>query len=424
MSMSAGSGAMTSGWVARTRVGLPFGLVLLFALVSGLGDVAKSEPPAPVKPAPTFAEFVESLWPPASARGVSRATFDAAVRGLTFNPRVVALSGDQPEFTIPIWRYLDSAVSPSRIERGRAAAERQHMWLVKARLEYGVDAATIMGIWGMETEFGAFSGSDNVIQSLASLAFSGYHADYFRAELVSALVILQEGDIGAKAMVGSWAGAMGQTQFMPSSFLDYAVDFDGRGRRDIWNDPADAIGSTAHYLAKHGWKPGLPWGFEVRLPPGFKLAALDFSTPAEFARFVARGVERADGAAMPSSGEAKILIPAGVKGPIFLVTSNFAVIRSYNNSVSYALGVALLGDAIMGGKGLRANWPIRDRPLTSAQTRDLQTCLKSLGYEIGEIDGRVGERLEAAVREYEDARGLIPDGYVTTVRCRGAEGGR
>jgi lytic murein transglycosylase len=396
----------------------------VFAIMPSLAGVANSEPHTPVKTALTFAEFVESLWPLASARGVSRATFDAAVKGLTFNPRVVALSGEQPEFTIPVWRYLESAVSPSRIERGRAAAEREHAWLVKARLAYGVDAATIMGIWGMETEFGAFSGSDNVIQSLASLAFSGFHADYFRGELVSALVILQEGDIGAKAMIGSWAGAMGQTQFMPSSFLDNAVDFDGRGHRDIWNDAADAIGSTAHYLAKHGWTPGLPWGFEVRLPQAFKLAARDSSSPAGFASFAARGVERADGGAMPGSGEARFLIPAGIKGPIFLVTSNFAVIRSYNNSVSYALGVALLGDAIMGGMGLRASWPIRDRSLTSAQTRDLQTCLKSLGYEIGEIDGRAGERLEAAVREYEDARGLTPDGYVTTVRCRRPEGGR
>jgi lytic murein transglycosylase len=270
-----------------------------------------------------------------------------------------------------------------------------------------------MGIWGMETEFGAFEGSDNVIRSLASLAFVHYRGDYFRGELLSALMILEEGDIGARQMVGSWAGAMGQTQFMPSSFRDYAVDFDGDGRRDIWTDPADAIGSTANYLAKHGWTPGLPWGYEVRLPQGFKLAAADSSVPAPFTAFARRGVERADGGPMPNSGDAQLLIPAGLEGPIFLVTSNFQTIRSYNNSISYALGVALLGDAIVGDPPLRAAWPTHDRILSQTQVRDLQARLRKLGYDVGEIDGMIGETMRAVLRSYQEKRGLIPDGYPT-----------
>ena len=317
--------------------------------------------PAFSKTDPGFSQFVSGLLPLAQARGVSRSTFDAAVKGVTFDPRVVAKTNKQAEFVRPIWDYLSSAVSASRIERGRSKSREQDAWLTKAHTEYGVPKTIIMGIWGMETEFGSFAGSDNVIRSLASLAFVHYRGDYFRDELISALVILEEGDIEPRRMVGSWAGAMGQTQFMPSSFEDYAVDFDGAGHRDIWNDAADAIGSTANYLAKHGWVRGLTWGFEVVLPEGFALAARDSATPASFAEFSRRGVRRADGRPMPNDGEAELLMPAGLKGPIFLVTSNFKVIKSYNNSTSYALGVALLGDAIFEEPPLRASWPTKER---------------------------------------------------------------
>lgn len=400
----------------------PFGRFAIAILVGVAILVANSVAAMAADPSSgEFAKFIEDLWPLAAAHGVSRKTFDVAFKDVTFDPRVVAHTKSQPEFVIPIWQYLASAVSQSRIDRGRAKAENEHRWLVKAHVEYGTDESVILGIWGMETEYGAFEGSDNVIRALASLAFVHYGGDYSRDELISALSILEKGDIGPRAMVGSWAGAMGQTQFMPSSFRDYAIDFDGGGRRDIWTNAADAIGSMANYLAKHGWKRDLPWGFEVRLPSDFKLSAQDSTVPAEFATFVKRGVVRTDGSAMPNSGEARLLITAGLKGPIFLVTNNFKTIRSYNESDSYALGVALLGDAIAGRPGLRTAWPIHDRQLAPAQIRELQARLQKMGYNVGEIDGRAGEILRTAVRLFQEKRGMTPDGYPTLALLKDIE---
>lgn len=374
---------------------------------------------AAVKPSDaSFRKFIADLWPLAEAQGVSRATFDAAFKGVAFDAKIIAYTKAQPEFVKPIWQYLATAVSKDRIERGRAKAEAQRAWLAKAKSTYGVDESVIMGIWGMETEFGAFEGSDNVIRSLASLAFVHFRGDYFRDELIAALEILEDGDIGPKEMRGSWAGAMGQTQFMPSSFNQYAVDFEGHGRRDIWNSAPDAIGSTANYLAKHGWIAGLPWGFEVRLPEGFKLTAADSARLAPITSFAERGVARADGGDLPGSGEGQLLIPAGLGGPIFLVTGNFKTIKTYNNSTSYALGVALLGDAIAERVGLQAAWPVHDRPLSERDVRDLQTRLRKLGYDVGDVDGKVGDALRAALRAYQEKIGAPPDGYPTLALLR------
>ena len=311
----------------------------------------------------------------------------------------------------PIWDYVASAVTPDRIERGRDKARSESLWLARAKEAFGVDDAVLLGVWGLETDFGGFPGSNNVIQSLASLAYVHFQGDYFRDELLSALVILEEGDIAPSLMRGSWAGAMGQTQFMPSSYLAYAIALERHSQRDIWTSEADAIGSTANYLAKHGWTAGLPWGFEVRLPPKFALKAADSSSPAPFSAFAARGVTRADGSPLPEAGEGRLLILAGLDGPVFLVTSNFDVIKSYNNSTAYALSVGLLGDAVKGGAGLAAQWPIHDRPLTAAQIQSLQVKLRRMGYDVGEIDGRSGDALRSAVRAYQEQNGLKPDGY-------------
>jgi lytic murein transglycosylase len=410
----ASAGTRTTPLGPRRRKGPRTSLAALYRVstifAAAMAIPASAESFAPKSP-PEFEQFVSDLWPLAETRGISRKTFDAAFKGVTFDSRVIARTSTQAEFVMPIWQYLAGSVSRARIDRGRAKRDAERIWLAKAESEYGVDEAIVMGVWGMETEFGAFEGSDYVIRSLASLAYIRYQGEYCRDELASALSILQEGAIAPREMVGSWAGAMGQTQFMPSSFLAYAVDFDGGGRRDIWTNSADAIGSIANYLAKRGWKKGLPWGFEVRLPAGFKLAREDSSSHAPFAAFASRGVSRADGLAMPSEGEAQLLLPAGLAGPIFLVTSNFYVIKSYNNSTSYALGVALLGDAIARRKELHASWPTRDRILTPAQIRELQTALQELGYEVGKIDGLVGENLQAAVSAYQAKMGLAPDGY-------------
>jgi membrane-bound lytic murein transglycosylase B len=360
-----------------------------------------------------FRGFVETLRPLAEARGVSRATFDSAFAGVTFDPTVAANAGSQPEFVRPIWDYVASAVSADRVERGRDKARSEGLWLTRAEDLYGVEHAVILGVWGLETDFGGFAGANNIIRSLASLAYIHFQGDYFRDELLSALVILQEGDIAPSLMRGSWAGAMGQTQFMPSSYLSYAVAFQRHDRRDIWTSEADAIGSTANYLAKHGWTKDLPWGVEVRLPNKFALTAADSSSPAPFSSFAARGVLKADGSPLPASGNGRLLILAGLKGPVFLVTSNFDVIKTYNNSTAYALSVGLLGDAVSGRPGLAAQWPTHDHPLTPAQIQTLQTKLQRMGYDVGKIDGKIGDTLRSAVSAYQEHNGLPPDGYAS-----------
>ncbi len=396
------------------RLALLRGVIVALALSSvalSAGAAAGAKSVSPHQP--TFREFVDALWPLAEGRGVSRATFDNAFAGVAFDPKVVAGAESQPEFARPIWDYVAGAVSADRIERGRDRARSESLWLARAKETFGVDDAVLLGVWGLETDFGGFVGSNNIIQALASLAFIRFQGDYFRDELLSALAVLEEGDIAPSLMRGSWAGAMGQTQFMPSSYLAYAVAFQRHDRRDIWTSEADAIGSTANYLAKHGWTKGLPWGFEVRLPAKFTLTTADSSSPAPFSSFAARGVVRADGSPLPESGEGRLLILAGLNGPVFLVTGNFDVIKTYNNSTAYALSVGLLGDAITGGTGLVARWPIHDRPLTSAQIQRLQVKLKKMGYDVGEVDGKIGDTLRSAVCAFQERNGLTPDGYAS-----------
>jgi membrane-bound lytic murein transglycosylase B len=365
-----------------------------------------------------FRGFIEALWPLAEARGVSRPTFDSGFAGVTFDPTVAVSAESQPEFVRPIWAYVAGAVTADRIQRGRDKARSEALWLTRAKDLYGVDDSVIRGVWGLETDFGGFAGSNNIIRSLASLAYIHFQGDYFRDELLSALVILEEGDIAPSLMRGSWAGAMGQTQFMPSSYLTYAVAFQRHDRRDIWTSEADAIGSTANYLAKHGWTKGLPWGFEVRLPAKFALTAADSSAAAAFSSLAARGVVKADGSPLPESGEGRLLILAGLNGPVFLVTSNFDAIKTYNNSTAYALSVGLLGDAVSGGPGLAAQWPTRDLPLTAAQIQKLQTQLQKMGYDVGKVDGKIGDTLRSAVSAYQERSGLAPDGYANQALFR------
>ena len=302
-----------------------------------------------------FAGFVAGLWPEARAKGVSRPIFDAAFAGVTPDPEVIAKTRKQAEFTKTIGQYLTTAVSDTRITTGTDRYRQWAPWLARAEAKYGVDRYVIMGVWGLETNFGGFAGNNSVVRSLATLAYARYRGTYFRHELLAALAILEARHIDPAHMTGSWAGAMGQTQFMPTSFKSYAVDFDGDGKRDIWTSVPDAIGSTANYLHKHGWLKDESWGYEVRLPGG--LEASD-KMRAGFATWAARGVRRADGGDMPGSGIGTLLMPGGRHGPVFLVTPNFRVIKSYNNSVSYALGVALLGDRIAGWGPLSTSWPV------------------------------------------------------------------
>ncbi len=396
----------------------------LLALSGALAFAA----PAMSGPAPTardraFAAFVESLRPDAESLGISRATFDRAFAGVRFDASVVAETKRQAEFTLPIADYIAIAVSSDRIDRGRDKARAAAQWLDKAKAAYGVDPGVLLGVWGLETDFGGDCGTFDVVRSLASLAFVRFRDDYFRDELLAALAILEEGDVAPRALVGSWAGASGQTQFMPTSFLDYAVDLEGRGRRDIWTSPADALGSTANFLAAKGWRRDLVWGVEVALPAGFALSDADSSKLAPFASFAARGVVRADGKPLPADGEARLFLPAGLKGPVFLVTANFDAIKSYNPSTAYALAVALLGDAVAGGGRLVASWP-PDRPLNPVEVRSLQAKLKTLGYDPGEVDGMVGDAMRGAVRKYQASNGLPPDGYADVALLKRIESDR
>lgn len=360
-------------------------------------------------PAMPFDDFVESLWHDARARGVQRTTFDGAFAGVTPDPKVAELTRRQSEFVKPVWDYLDSAVTAARIEKGREVAGEWQSALAAAERRYGVERSVILGIWGMETNYGTFTGGKDVIRSLATLAHLGYRGDFFRDELLTALVILQQGHIDREDMKGSWAGAMGQTQFMPSSFMTYAVDADGDGHKNIWTSMPDAIASTANYLHKHGWTPGLPWAVEVQRPEGF-----DWKTrSAPFSGWSRLGFRRTDGKALPHGGEATLFLPAGARGPTFLVTSNFAVIKKYNSSDAYALGVGHLGDRVTGGATLAADWPTDERQLDKDQRFELQRHLLRMGYDVGDPDGRLGSKTREAVRDFQERRGLVPDGYAS-----------
>ena len=320
-------------------------------LLAGRGQTAEMPDPA------GFAAFRAGVWRDAARRGVSRPVFEAAFEGVEPDAAILAKTTRQPEVTKTTAQYLAGVVTPERIATGRAEAAGRRETLERIEQRYGTDSAVVLGVWGIESNFGTRTGDIPTVRALATLAFAHYRGDYFRRELLDALDILQAGHVAPRAMLGSWAGAMGQTQFMPSSFKRYAVDFDGDGHKDIWRNVPDALGSTAAYLARHGWHPGESWGYEVLLrSPGESEGAAK-----PFAAWAARGIVRADGGAMPRTGEAALLRPAGPDGPAFLVTHNFKVIKSYNNSTSYALAVALLGDRIAGWGPLKTPWPVAAR---------------------------------------------------------------
>jgi lytic murein transglycosylase len=388
-------------------------LSLAPALAQTTGSItvsrAHARPPAATPASAGFDIFLQRLWPQAQARGISRATFDLAFRGVTPDASIVALTRKQSEFSAPIWSYLNSAVGGSRIQRGQAVAAENASVLAQVEARYGVPKEIVLGVWGMETNFGSFKGGKDVIRSLATLASIRYRGDFFRDELLTALELIEKGYVERSELRGSWAGAMGHTQFMPSSYLKYAVDWTGDRHADIWNSSSDAIASTANYLKSYGWVSGLPWGMEVTLPEGFD-HRLD---KASFASFRAAGLRRADGRALPSSGEGRLFYPAGHTGPVMLLTANFDVIKKYNSSDAYALAVGHLGDRIMGRPAIQADWPLRAARLDMAGTKDLQRRLKALGLYEHDADGRVGTGTREAVRRYQISVGEIADGYPT-----------
>ena len=360
-----------------------------------------------------FRTFVTGLWPDARKAGVSRTTFDTAFKSLTPDPSVLKIIGRQAEFVKPIWHYIDSAVSPTRIERGNARANELQPLLARIEAKYGVDRYIVLAVWGMETNYGGFSGKMNVIRSLATLGAAGHRGGFFREQLIVALQILEQRHIEPQNMLGSWAGAMGQTQFMPTSFMQHAIDFDGDGHKNIWTNIPDALASTANYLAANGWIRDWTWGYEVRLPRGFSLRNVELSEYRGFEQWSKAGIARADGQTMPRTGEAALVLPAGRNGPAFLVTRNFQVIKSYNTSSAYAFGVALLSDRLAGSSGLQAKWPVDAPVLDPKQSLEMQKHLVRLGFPVGELDGKIGEKAQSAIRQFQRRAGLEPDGFAS-----------
>lgn len=357
-----------------------------------------------------FSECLSELRAAARAAGVDEATLDKATRGLEPNPEVLAFSQIQPEFKTPIWDYLAGLVDEERVNDGRAMMQRWAQAFSAAESRFGVDRATIAAVWGVESDYGRSFGTRPVVQSLATLVCGGVRPGYFRSEFIAALKIIQHGDIDPAQFNGSWAGAFGHTQFMPSTFLRTAVDLDGDGRKDLINSVPDALGSTAAYLRKGGWASGVGWGFEVRLPSNY--AGPSGRTHKEpMAAWAGRGVTRADGSPLGAGPNAGLLIPAGVNGPAFLVTRNFDAIYSYNAAESYALAIALLSDRLRGRPGLIAKWPTNDPGLSRAERREMQTLLMRRGYDLdGKADGVIGTKTKQAIVDFQAKSGLSRDG--------------
>lgn len=361
---------------------------------------------------PAFQRWVKQFRKRARRAGVSYKTFDRAFRGVKPNPDVIKAANNQPEFARPVWKYLETAVSDVRVEKGQVQFAEWKKTLARLQKRYGVDKYIILSIWGMESSFGSYKGTHNVIEALATLAYRGRRKRFGRTQLLAALKILQRGDIPASQMMGSWAGAMGHTQFIPTTYNGYAVDYNGDGRRDIWNTVSDALASTGNYLRRSGWRRGEPWGHEVLLPKGFKYSLASKSHRKPLAEWVALGVKRADGKKFDSwSRSSSIILPAGAKGPAFIIFKNFRTILRYNNSIAYALAVSKLADRLRGRKGVIGTWPQNDRPLTKVQKKELQKLLVRRGYYRGRIDGRIGNGTAAAIRKYQRRIGVVADGY-------------
>ena len=355
-----------------------------------------------------FDACLSDLKSSALAKGISAESFAAATQALQPNMEVVGFLDAQPEFKTPIWDYLAALVDDERVADGRAKLSQHASAFATAQGRYGVDPATIAAVWGVESDFGKGFGKRPIIQSLATLSCFGRRQAFFRGEFVAALKILQQGDVNPADFNGSWAGAFGHTQFMPSTFLSNAVDLDGDGRRDIIGSVPDALGSTANYLKRSGWSSGRPWGFEVKLPAGYS-GPSGRTNKQPMASWASRGITRIDGRAL-GGDFAGLLIPAGTTGPAFLVTHNFDAIYAYNAAESYALAIALLSDRLRGGAGMATPWPNGERGLSRVERRELQGLLKTRGYDIGNADGVLGTKSRQAISDFQTRAGLTANG--------------
>ncbi len=361
-----------------------------------------------------FKNCIERMWPDAARRNISRASFERFTAGLEPDLRIMDLMDAQPEFTKAFWDYIDALVNDERIAKGRDILKQYEPTFAAVEKAYGVDRYTIVAIWGIETKYGAVAGDRPVIRSTATLACVGRRQAYFKDEFLAALEILHRGDVKPELLRGSWAGAFGATQFMPTAFKRYAVDFDGDGRRDVVESVPDIVASTANHLKKAGWVTGQTWGYEVMVPQGFNYMLADPAHRLTLAEWARMGVQRVGGGAFPRAGDrAYLFVPAGARGPSFLMLDNFRVIMKYNPAEAYALAIGHLADRLRGGGPIAQAWPRDERVLSRTERLELQQRLADRGFDIGEPNGRLGAKTRTAVRDFQARNGLIPDGFAT-----------
>ncbi|MEO1291915.1 MAG: lytic murein transglycosylase [Pseudomonadota bacterium] len=359
-----------------------------------------------------FRAWIRSFEGEARRAGIPRSIYQQAFADVRLNNAVLERDARQPEFATPIWDYLGLLVSDTRIGNGRRALAQYRGLLDRISERYGVPPEIVTAIWGIESNYGVNRGSFGVIEALASLGYEGRRDKWARGQLIDALKVLKNGDTTSDRMIGSWAGAMGHTQFIPSSYQSHAVDFDGDGRRDIWaDDPTDALASTANYLFANGWRTGEPWGYHVMLPPNFNYALVQGGR-LPLSEWAAMGVRLADSTDLPMQyNDAELILPAGASGPALLTLNNFRTILRYNNATSYALAVSLLAEQISGQPPRKFRWPNGVRSLSRTDVKELQGLLTQLGFDTGGIDGLLGRNSRSAIRDFQRSRGLVPDGF-------------
>lgn len=357
-----------------------------------------------------FASCVAGLRSAATAAGVSGSTFERVMRGVEPDMRVIELMQNQPEFKTPIWDYLATLVDEQKVSEGRALLQKHASLLSRIEQAYGVDRHAVVAVWGVESDYGNISGGRFLPQALSTAAcFGPRRREFFRGELISTLKIIERGDLSAEKLRGSWAGAFGHTQFIPSTYLRLAVDFDGDGKRDLVDSIPDALASTANYLKRSGWITGASWGYEVKLPSEYSgPSGRTNKSPAD--AWASRGITRLDGSAVSGLPAAGLLLPAGRNGPAFLVTRNFDAAYAYNAAESYALAISVLSDRLRGRPGIRTPWPTDDRGLSRAERKILQERLIARGYDVGKPDGAIGALTRAAIRDVEARLGLPQTG--------------
>ena len=398
---------------------------LLFAMTQANAELiinGKTTPSSPaISPLSTFSPqnnfqgCLANLRSQAIASGVSGSTYDRYTQNLTPDYSVIDKLNYQPEFSTPIWDYLSGLVDEERVVKGREMLAKHRDVLNRVEMAYGVPAETVVAVWGVESNFGDISGKYPLLQALGTLSCEGRRQSYFRGEFFATMRILQRGDLREEQMKGSWAGAFGHTQFMPSTYEELAVDFDGDGRRDLVSSTADALASTANFLKKRGWQTGMPWGFEVNIPGGASVGGESRRNKKSLGSWENRGFTRIDGSPLiqgnlSSSSSAGLMMPAGETGPAFLVFKNFDAIYSYNAAESYALAIAHLSDRLQGKGTIRTAWPTNDAGTSRAERREIQNYLLKKGYPIGDADGLIGDKTRQAIRQEQARLGLNQTG--------------